>query len=616
MRNPPSIARKIIGTLSQTENWAPDLKQVIRIAVREMGGAGFALYRNGVLDGSEGLPPGTAVLNINSPPVPPMREIVSLAFRIRDNDYLALVHFQRKPISLKNQVPEIQDLLNAFGKSFSAQQVAKERILETQIINELNLNITTIMDEKKIIRQIETAARRMTGIDRIFLFCIQEDRLIAVDRQWELKHLPRQTVNALFSNRHLTNVRSEQVRPLLPGSAPETVNYLFIPCTIKNQLHAFFLYPDDPELGNRAYALTRLKFLANQGALALERVELFRALNQALQESQGLQEIAKVMLSTFNLSSFLNEWLKRTQKLLGFKKILCSLYDPQTNSFDRFGAVGISPKKFKAAQRIHPPLEKITALFKEKYRISNSYYIPLEQVDREIQTYELYRSPQPKPRKGNLWVNGDVLIHPVYAKNHELLTLLSLDQPVNNLIPGLNKIKLLEAFGDFLGLMMENNRLFGEVEKLSRTDEMTGLYNYRYLRDKVMSMIAENVSPIALLFIDLDGFKRYNDRYGHLQGDEVLKRFSRLLLQAVGSHGFVTRYGGDEFIVVLPHYKTKKGMQIADHIARLINEANLNAPATIPVSFSYGLALYPDDGRDFGTLIDHADKFLYQRKQR
>jgi diguanylate cyclase (GGDEF)-like protein len=616
MRKPPSIARNIIGTLSRTEDWAPDFKQVLRVTVREMGGAGFALYRNGVLDGSEGLPPETAVLNINAPPVPPMRDIVSLAFRVRDNDYIALVHFRQKALSLKNQIPEIQDLLNALGKSFSAQQVAKERILETQIINELNLNITTIMDERKIIRQVETAARRMTGIDRIFLFSIRDDRLIAVDRQWELKRLPRQTVNALFSNRHLTKVKSRQVRPLIPGSTPGTTDYLFIPCTIKNQLHAFFLYPDDPDLGNRTYALTRLKFLANQGALALERVELFQALNQALQESQGLQEIAKVMLSTFNLSAFLNEWLKRTQKLLGFKKILCSLYDPRTSSFDRFGAVGISTKKFKAAQRIHPPLEKITTLLKEKYRVSNSYYIPLEQVDREIQTYELYRSPRPKLRKGNLWVNGDVLIHPVYAKDHELLALLSLDQPENNLIPGPGKIKLLEAFGDFLGLMMENNRLFGEVEKLSHTDEMTGLYNYRYLRDKVMSMIAENVSPIALLFIDLDGFKRYNDRYGHLQGDEVLKRFSGILLRAVGGHGFVTRYGGDEFIAVLPRYKTKKAVQITNQINRFINETNLNAPATIPVSFSYGLALYPDDGRDFGTLIDHADKFLYQRKQR
>jgi diguanylate cyclase (GGDEF)-like protein len=164
--------------------------------------------------------------------------------------------------------------------------------------------------------------------------------------------------------------------------------------------------------------------------------------------------------------------------------------------------------------------------------------------------------------------------------------------------------------------MVENNRLFGEVEKLSHTDEMTGLYNYRFLRDKVMSLIAGNVSPIALLFIDLDGFKRYNDRYGHLQGDEVLKRFSGILRQAVDSQGFVTRYGGDEFIIVLPRYKTKKAVNIADHVNRLINEVNLKAPATIPVSFSYGLALYPDDGKDFGTLIDHADKFLYQRKQR
>jgi len=610
-----SIAQNIIGILSRTENWTPSLKHVLHIANRELGGAGFALYRDGILDCSEGLIAETAALPITAPPVPPIRDILTLTFRLREANYHARIHFREKPSFTKNQCLEVQDLFNAFAKSFSAQQFTKERILETQIINELNLNITTTMDEKKIIRQIETAARRMTGIDRVFLFCIRDDRFITIDRQLDLKRLPRQTFNFIFSNRQITYVKPVHLRHLIPGVGSDTADYLFIPCTIKNELHAFFLYQDDPNRGNRPYALTRLKFLANQGALALERVELFRALNQALQESHGLQEISKVMLSTFNLSSFLNEWLKQTQKLLGFKKILCSLYNPQLRCFDRFGSVGIPVKKFKAAQRIHPPLEKITALFRDRFRVSNTYYIPVDQVDQEIKTYELYRSPRPKPRKGNFWVNGDILVHPVYAKDHELIALLSLDQPINNLIPSLTKIKLLEAFGDFLGLMVENNRLFGEVEKLSHTDEMTGLYNYRFLRDKVMSLIADNVSPIVLLFIDLDGFKRYNDRYGHLQGDEVLKRFSSLLVKAVGNLGFVTRYGGDEFIIVLPRYKTRKAVDIVNRVHDLIREVNLNAPAAIPVSFSYGLALYPDNGVDFGTLIDHADKFLYQRKQ-
>lgn len=618
MRKFPSIVQKILAGLSETENAMPDLKQVVRITARETGSAGFALYRNGILIGADGLPPEIATRDLASAPVqpaPPFRDIRPYQFLVQDNAYAVRFHFRKRINFTDLQVREIRDLLTAFGKSLSSQQVARERILESQIINELNLNIITTMDVKKIIRHIESAARRMTGIDRIFLFCVQDNHLVGVGRSLELKRIPRPTYNFLFAKRQLATVRGAHLRHLIPDSKPERGDYLLVPCMIKNELHGFFLYHDDPGQGIRPFVITRLKFLANQGALAMERVELFHALNQALQESRGLQDISKAMLSTFNLSSFLNEWLKKTQQLLGFKKILCSLYNPEVKCFDRFGAVGIPPKKFKTAQRIHPPLEQITTLFRERYRVSNSYYIPADQVDKNIKGYELYHSPTPQPRKGNFWVNGDILVHPVYAKNRELIALLSLDQPTNNLIPNLSKIKLLEAFGDFLGLMVENNRLFAEVQKLSRTDELTGLYNYRFLRDKINALIADNVSPISLLFIDLDDFKRYNDRYGHLQGDEVLKRFSNVLTQAVGNSGFATRYGGDEFIVVLPRYKIKKAENIADCVNDLIQAANRSNPDAIPVSFSYGLALHPDDGTDFGTLIDHADKFLYRRKK-
>jgi len=233
-------------------------------------------------------------------------------------------------------------------------------------------------------------------------------------------------------------------------------------------------------------------------------------------------------------------------------------------------------------------------------------------VDKELVPYELYRSPKPKPRASNLWMNGDVFLHPVYAKNRELIALLSLDQPESGLIPALTKVKLLESFGDSLGLMIEKNRLFTEVAELSQTDEMTGLYNYRFMRDKVHALIEDRVSPIAFVFIDLNNFKAYNDRYGHLSGDEVLRNFSRLLERVVHHRGFAARYGGDEFILILPGTDRRTAETVVTRVKRMADAD----PIAVPVGFCHGLSIYPEEGTDFDALIDHADRFLYQQKER
>jgi diguanylate cyclase (GGDEF)-like protein len=200
----------------------------------------------------------------------------------------------------------------------------------------------------------------------------------------------------------------------------------------------------------------------------------------------------------------------------------------------------------------------------------------------------------------------------VRAKGQELIALLSLDQPANGLIPAPAKVKLLESFGDSLGLMIEKNHLFTEVAQLSRTDEMTGLHNYRFMREKVHALIEDGVSPIAFVFIDLNNFKAYNDRYGHLSGDEVLRNFSRLLHRAVKNLGFAARYGGDEFILILPG----AGRRTAETVVARLKRLAAADPIAVPVGFCHGLSTYPRDGTDFGALIDHADRWLYRRKER
>jgi diguanylate cyclase (GGDEF)-like protein len=160
-------------------------------------------------------------------------------------------------------------------------------------------------------------------------------------------------------------------------------------------------------------------------------------------------------------------------------------------------------------------------------------------------------------------------------------------------------------------MAIENAQLFEKIEKLSNTDEMTGVYNYRFLREKIESLIQQKISPIALVMIDMDNFKACNDSYGHLYGDEILKVFSSCLVKNVAEKGYAIRYGGDEFILLMPKMNRKQTMRMINNIKQSKNNICRQRAAC---RFSYGIAVYPRNGLSLGALIDYADKLLYQQK--
>jgi diguanylate cyclase (GGDEF)-like protein len=506
----------------------------------------------------------------------------------------------------------IHTLLGLITKAVSIRKVSKDRIIESQIINELNLHIITTLDEKKIIQQIESAAQKMLATKQVLMFYLAEDNLIGTERTLNLENIPAEFYYQIFNYRHIFTSDYPKHRFLNKVLKTRARQVTFVPLTIKNEVHGFFLLFEDPEKFNWNNAITRLKFLVNQASIALERVELIHELNRALNESHGLQTLTKMMMSTLELRSFFSSLLNQVQKILGFDRILLSLYDPGTETFTRVSQVGISAGKYRKAREIHPPLSMINTLLQNRFRISNSFYIPVSKAPDTIREYEVYKHPHKKrERIANFWHKGDILISPIYSKNRELLGYLSLDAPVNNLAPSLEKIKLLETFGDFLGLAIENNQLFVKVEGLSNTDELTGIYNYRFLRYRMADLVTRDASPFSIVMIDLDNFKQFNDKYGHLRGDRILREISGIFAVAVGKTGYVTRYGGDEFIILLPGAGARAAQLTVQKIVRCLKK---DEARSVTVDFSFGIATYPADGRNFGELIDHADQIVYCTK--
>jgi two-component system, cell cycle response regulator len=157
-------------------------------------------------------------------------------------------------------------------------------------------------------------------------------------------------------------------------------------------------------------------------------------------------------------------------------------------------------------------------------------------------------------------------------------------------------------------------------EKLAQTDGLTELNNYRFFQQRLSIELnrAQRFSrPLSLIMLDLDDFKAYNDIYGHQIGDQALRKLARLLQRSSRSYDLVARYGGDEFVIILPETTKKLAAEVAERIRGAVERAAIEGEGPAldgHFTASLGVASFPEDATDKGELIRKADLALYHAK--
>ncbi len=182
-------------------------------------------------------------------------------------------------------------------------------------------------------------------------------------------------------------------------------------------------------------------------------------------------------------------------------------------------------------------------------------------------------------------------------------------------------LTLLEPFADFAAIAINNARNFRRIEDLTLTDEWTSLYNARFLRrciEEEVERANRYHHPVSVVFIDLDHFKKVNDNHGHSIGSTVLKEVADVLWTIVRNTDRPARYGGDEFVIVMPETDKGGAASLGERIRETIASKAFAARdgVNVRVTASLGLATYPDDATDAKTLLATADQAMYLGKAR
>jgi diguanylate cyclase (GGDEF)-like protein/PAS domain S-box-containing protein len=178
---------------------------------------------------------------------------------------------------------------------------------------------------------------------------------------------------------------------------------------------------------------------------------------------------------------------------------------------------------------------------------------------------------------------------------------------------------VFHAVTDELAVALRHARTIEETSRMAITDPLTGLYNYRFTQDFLRKRLSESrrrKRPLSIVMADVDGLQSINERYGRDFGDMVLREFGQRLAASVRLSDVVARYGGDEFIVLLPETQLSDAVMLAERMAQAIAQYDWTAKdGELNVTASLGCASFPEAGSQMQMLLKAADAALYRAKQ-
>lgn len=223
--------------------------------------------------------------------------------------------------------------------------------------------------------------------------------------------------------------------------------------------------------------------------------------------------------------------------------------------------------------------------------------------------------------KNTNFVTKTILCLPIISRGKILGAVEIINRKGKKKIFTIEDYHLLKSMLEPAGIALENAFLFKRVQQLIITDDLTQLYNYRYVHQYLVKAIQDykqnkKESKISLIFLDLDGFKEVDDNYGHIVGGNALKIIGERIKNAVDENTIVARYGGDEFAIILPDTNANEAVQIAERIRKAIELTDFNSYLNInaKVTASIGIAIFPDHATEMVELIQKADKAMYEVK--
>lgn len=327
-------------------------------------------------------------------------------------------------------------------------------------------------------------------------------------------------------------------------------------------------------------------------------------LEEELRELRSILSVAQVVVSSLELDEVLDNILGSAMAIMEMPAGSIALYDEDRSELELHAHAGLSE----------------TFVAKERWKVK-----PGGLTHHILEEGELFIVEDT--------AEADFFNNPL-ALAEGLRSLIAVPLKIQNKIVGVlyvddfkprtfpeQRLRPLSILASFASMSIDNARLHERTRQLACTDGLTGLYNHRQFKQIFREEMARTVryeKPLSLVMFDVDDFKKFNDTYGHPNGDKVLVDVAQILQHALRECDLVFRYGGEEFIAILPETGIEEALVAAERARREIQDRTPDSLGSIAghgVTVSAGVAAYPRDGGDLDTLLKATDDLLYMAKK-
>jgi diguanylate cyclase (GGDEF)-like protein len=316
-------------------------------------------------------------------------------------------------------------------------------------------------------------------------------------------------------------------------------------------------------------------------------------------------EIGKAVTSTFNMNQILVIVLKRLSQLIRAKNWTLFLLDPESQEL-RFEVVVGLDKELVRDVRI---------------RLGEGIAGTVALTGRPVFSSDVGADPRFSSRVDQLtgFVTRAIICLPLTIGNR-VVGVVEVINPEDAQLFQDHCSLGLSIVADYLAIAIGNALNYRKIESLAITDDVTGYCNTRYLHQQLDGLLdpsAGSRRSLSLVFLDLDNFKAVVDNVGHLLGSKVLREVAAVIAGVLADGERLVRYGGDEFIILLPGLSKQEALVRVEHMREALNSACLllHEGHNVKVTASFGIANYPEDAADKEELLAIADRSMYRSKQ-
>jgi diguanylate cyclase (GGDEF)-like protein len=317
-------------------------------------------------------------------------------------------------------------------------------------------------------------------------------------------------------------------------------------------------------------------------------------------------EFSKALVSAYDMETLLTAIMERIKAIMPAQNWSLLFIDPQTRELFFAVVVGVAPEKVKGI-RLQPG-EGIAGT--------------VAQTGKPIFIPDVDQDPRFTARVDTVtgFDTRSIIALPLIVRG-EVIGVFEVVNVEDEKFFREKYLPHLAILADYVAIAVDNVRNLQRLEARTFIDEVTGFYNTRYLiheLDRLIPQLLDQGDHFSVVFLDLDNFKTVVDTHGHLRGTRVLAQVARVIHGVLGPEDSLVRYGGDEFIILMPRRSQSDALEITRRLRQVLNQSVFlqDEGLEIKVTASYGIASLPDDAQDQEQLLLIADRAMFSSKGR